>query len=988
MGLQIIALTMHLLWPISAAAVSESPFAGYFHTGWMPSDGAPGDIHGIVQDAEGWLWIASSTGLYRFDGHAFERVDAIDGNRLHKSNILSLAYLDGALWVGYGVGGIERFKGGVATFFDEPAGLPKASVHTIVQAPGGPVTAATAAGLYEWRGAKWMRTWPAPGQPRAGLHYAIVGVDGALLISAGGSVLRRRKGEAAFAPVPSDSAEMGALFPGPNGQFWTSSATGLRRHDPVSDRMVAGSAKLATNNDTTLFVERDGTLWMDAPGGLQLLEDAKDFHVVDTMTRARGLSDGTVQFFFQDREDNVWIGTSSGIDRLRRTKVHTVTLPLGTSLPSVAPDNDGRLWVSSRSGQPLRRLDANGATVEYRTMSSVETVIRGADGTIWAANREYVARYVHGKETIWPMPAPVTRQPQSMAQDSDGSLWLSVIGSRVLRRLRDGQWKDAQAWTAYPDTVLSLHVDTLHRVWQGFADNRLAVSDGKLVTRYTAKHGLQVGNVLSVSTRNGRAWVGGDQGLMLLRDGRFVAVVDSDGKPFTVISAIVETADGDLWLHGSQGITHIRADAIRRLLAGGERRVPIERMNYEDGILGQAPPLRPLPSLTEGPDGRLWYVTRSSAGWIAPRALRRNTLAPPVTLRTMTTGGMTYAPNAATAWRLPPRSSSLRLDYTALTLTMPERIRFRYRLAGADDNWVDAGNRRSAFYTNLSPGDYRFEVQAANEDGVWNTAGALQRFTIAPTIVQTGWFRALCGGAILAGLWLLCRWRLHQLSQRMRLRMDERLDERARIARELHDTLLQSVHGLVLKVHGASMRLPEQEPVRDLLDDALTQAETTIADGRNRVQDLRTQDDGRHLLPLLKDMGDAWAHDNAKRFTVHVEHEQRLLTPGVGTELLAVCREAMSNAFRHAHASHVAVTVQFRRRALMVNVSDDGGGITDDILANGGRRGHFGLVGMQERAARLGGTMTVQRRPEGGTECVLVLPAALAYAKVGRRWWL
>lgn len=191
-SLHLLALPLMLLTP-PASAISESPFAGYFHTGWMPSDGAPSDIRGIVQDADGWLWIGGSGGLYRFDGHTFERMEAIDGNKLHKTNILSLAYLDGALWVGYGFGGIERFKNGVATFFDEKTGLPEASVHKIVQAPGGPVSVTTSGGLFEWNGTRWTRSWPAPDQKPAGLLHEMVDTDGSLLINAAGKIFRKKR---------------------------------------------------------------------------------------------------------------------------------------------------------------------------------------------------------------------------------------------------------------------------------------------------------------------------------------------------------------------------------------------------------------------------------------------------------------------------------------------------------------------------------------------------------------------------------------------------------------------------------------------------------------------------------------------------------------------------------------------------------------------------------------------------------------------------
>lgn len=981
-----IALTVPLLWPALAAAVTEGPFAGYFHTGWMPSDGAPAGVRAIVQDADGWLWIGSSSGLYRFDGLTFEHMDAIDGNRLHQSHISMLAYLDGALWVGYSFGGVERFKDGTATFFGADTGLPANTVERLMQAAGGPVSVLLSNGLFEYSGKHWSRTWPAPGAPTALMSDMIIGPDGALLLNSNGAVWRRKRGQSAFTRVASDAPDINSLFAAPNNGFYAASATRFLRYDAALDKLVVDPGMPRPDGDPDLDIEADGTMWAPTTHGIHLLAHGARHDVVDTMSRERGLSDGNLEAFFQDREGNVWLGTSGGIDRLRRARVQTVNVPTHMKGPGVAFDNDGQMYISGRSGAPLLRIGTDGATTQYKAMTTVETMVPDNDHGLWAANIDHLAHYVHGRETIWTLPGVSDRQPQSMAPNVDGSLWLSMISTHAISRFHDGKWETVAGWMAYPETVVLLQFDARQRLWQTYLNNRIAVSDGNTITRYTTANGLDIGNTLSLSTRAGRVWVGGDKNLMFLKGDRFFPVLDDSGKAITGIAGIVDTDEGDLWLHGSQGITHIRSDEVRRVLGGGDPRVAIERFNYEDGVIGQAPFMRPLPSLHAAPDGRIWYHTDSKIGWIDPRDVQRNARVPPVRLRALTIDGVVHQPTPDVAWRLPPRSSSLRLDYTSLTLTMPERVRFRYRLQGVDDDWVDAGTRRTAFYTNLGPGTYGFDVQAANQYGVWNTTSTHQGIVIAPTVWQTAWFRILCTGAFLATLWRLYRWRLHRLSQRMRARMDERLDERSRIARELHDTLLQSVQGLVLKIHGATQRLPVLEPVRGLLDAALTQAETTIADGRNRVQDLRTHEDGSQLVPLLKASGHAWAHDNGTEFTVAIDGAARLLSPGVGSEVLAICREAMSNAFQHAQAGHVGVDVAFGSKALSITVSDDGLGIPVDAAAHG-RAGHFGLVGMRERAARLGGVLTVAPGQEGGTVCMLKLPAALAYAAGQPRWW-
>jgi signal transduction histidine kinase/ligand-binding sensor domain-containing protein len=974
-------------------AMSESPFAGYFHTAWLPSDGAPADVRGIVQDKEGWLWIGAQEGLYRFDGQRFEHMDAVNGHRLHKSSIISLAYLDGALWIGYQFGGIERFKDGGAVFFDESSGLPPAAVIHIVQPAGGPVSAATGGGLYDWDGKRWNRAWPAKNAESVAnpaVMWALGGADGVLLINAGNDVLRRARGAAAFTRVDSDDDHVQTLFAGYGGGLWASGVTkGFMEYDAAADRFRVNVAANVVDGRKLLF-QRDGTPWL-VDDGIKLLDDRVHYRMIDELTRAGGLSDDAVMVSFEDREGNFWMGTGGGIDRFRRSKVHALVLPKGIRSPSVRPGADGSVWVGSMLQEPLRQIRADG-TQSSDGLAWVDSMARGDDGAIWAANGQQLARYAGGRQQRWELPGPNARQIQCMASDRDGSLWLSMLGRKQILHFKDGAWSASRERTAYAETVVFLHVDRAGRLWQGYTNNRAAVAQGDVITRYGAEQGLRTGNVLSIATYGEHVWVGGEEALMFLRQGRFVALTARDGGDFKGVSGIVETADGDLWVNGMQGISHIRAASLKPVygVGGGDTRVEVERLNYQDGVRGQPTPLRPLPSLVAGDDGRLWFHTNRSAGWIDPQHMPRNPLPPPVYLRTLVVGERSY--EAVSGLRLPERSESLRIDYTALGLTMPARVRFRYRLRGVDADWIDAGARRSAYYTNLSPRDYRFDVQAANEDGVWNTTGATLAFSIAPMLTQTVWFRIACGGVALLALWLLHRWRLQRQAAQMRARMEERLDERGRIARELHDTLLQSVQGLVLKIHGVAVRMPAKEPMRDMLDAALVQAEGTILEGRNRVRDLRSREDGSELASMLAAVTHELTGEDCPPCEVVTAGTARVLAPGIGVEVFAIGREAMLNAFRHARAGKVTVVVAYRPRQLRLLVTDDGVGMPPVVVAEGGRPGHWGIAGMRERAAGIGGELVLRAREGGGTECMLILPAAQAYAATARgwdgwRWW-
>jgi signal transduction histidine kinase/ligand-binding sensor domain-containing protein len=974
-----------LLAPLTARAVVEAPFGVYFHTAWTVSDGAPPDVLAIAQDDDGWLWLASSQGLYRFDGDRFEHVESFNGQPLRRSNVMSLAWLDGALWLGYQFGGVERIKDGVVTFFDEASGLPGSAVHEIVQTKGGQVSAATSRGLYDWDGKQWRRAWPAPAEPPQGVLFALATADGALLINGDEGILRRKAGSQAFVRIDSDDRHIFSLFAGRHGGFWAASTAGFMEYDPVRDRIPGTRPRPESGDANHLYFTSDGANWMVIDGGIRLIGDTRVYATRAELTRAQGLSDPSVLIGFEDREGNFWLGTSGGVDRLRHSKVHAFDLPANVHHPAMALAADGAVWVGAQSGTPLQEIRPGGGVVK-KEMAWVESVLAARDGGVWAGNDESVRHFLRGVERRWPLPGPQPNLVQVMAEDSNHGLWISMIGHRTLYRLYNGSWETHAERIGFDATPIFLLIDDRDRLWQAFTDNRLAVADGKQVTRYTAADGLRIGNILSVAARLGRVWVGGEKGVMFLRAGKFSALKGSDGSEFPNVSGIVDTANGDLWLNGAQGVTHIAAAALRRALADSAG-VAYEQFDYRDGIVGRAPSLRPLPSLREGADRRIWYMAGNTVGWIDPAHIARNARPPVVKLRALVVNDRRYALGAALA--LPEGSSNVRIDYTALSPTMPERLRFRYRLHGVDDGWVDPGARRSAFYTNLQPGHYRFEVEAANEDGVWSKVGASQQFDVAPTVVQTLWFRAACVMAALLALLGLHQWRIQRQVFQLQARMNERLDERGRIARELHDTLLQAVQGLVLKVHGASVRLAPQEPVRELLDQALEQAENTIVEGRNLVRDLRVQHDGLALPALLSAVGRELAGAEGPLCEVVCDGEQRPLQPDAGNQLFAIGREAMVNACRHAGAARLRVGISYGARQMQLTVSDDGGGIPDEVLAQHGRNGHWGMQGMLERAERIGASVVWQAGAGGGTDCVVSLPAARAYAagKGGWRGW-
>lgn len=416
--------------------------------------------------------------------------------------------------------------------------------------------------------------------------------------------------------------------------------------------------------------------------------------------------------------------------------------------------------------------------------------------------------------------------------------------------------------------------------------------------------------------------------------------------------------------------------------------VDFERFDAHDGLLGAASQLRPMPSLVLGDDGLLWMATANRINWIDPSRIVRNPVPPPVLVQDLAIGEQRYRP--LPGLELPKSTNNLRIDYTALSLGVPERVRFRYRLDGVDSDWQDPGTRRQAFYTNLDPGHYRFRVMAANEDGVWNQQEAQLAFTIPPTFIETLWFKLLC--AIAAGLllWAAYRWRLRQVTNQLRRGLEDRADERERIARALHDTFLQSVQGLMLRVQTLLKRLPPGGDAYQLVEKILNQADTVLAEGRDQVSGLRTVTRFQHDLPrLFSELGQQLREEHAADFALIVTGELAAIKEPAGEHLYHIGREALLNAFRHAGACRIELELGYARDHITLQVRDDGRGIAEEVLAAGELPGHWGLIGMRERAAKIGATLDLWCRPSMGTVVELRAPGAAVYERRRgslRRW--
>jgi len=964
--------------PVSATALATRPVIAMQHTSWTAGEGAPTGVTGIAQTPDGWLWIGSAAGLFRFDGVRFQRAPA--GLAPLSSNIARLGLLDdGTLWIVYRYGGASLLKDGRMRHFRVgEAGTPGGTPAAVARDAGGRLWLATPRSLRVLgAGGNWEAPPASLGAPEGDVVAMLTARDGSFWVRTNSAVYGLEKNGARFERTLAVKG-FGKLAEDPDGNVWSSDMLGGGLY------LVKGVA--GTDLDTwrvqdrlsDFAFDRAGFVWQPGYSGAQRI--APHTGRSEFTDSEHGLSGQHGYAVFQDREGSIWIGTENGIDRFRDFRLQALKLPryIGSARP-LAARAEGGAWVDRSF---LAAADAQ--PVQFAPETSVAdlttALYQAPDGTLWSGGiggmwRVRADRNGGQREAV-AQPAdlqdPKTTVVFSMASDARGALWVSM-GRRGLYTLQDGQWTRNGGVAELEGMAPVAVAADGKRMWFGAPDNGLAILEDGKVRRPGHAEGLQVGTVMAILPVRDGAWIGGENGLAWFDCKRFVAVVGRGGEPFAGINGMVFDAGGTLWLNGGAGLSAIAPGELQLAMRNVVHRVQFERLDYRDGLPGTASGITPLPSAIRSKDGMLWFSTMGGTVAFDPAALPRNRLAPPVVITALRADGAEVVP--ADGLRLAPHTGTLEIDFTALSYRAPERMRFRYRLEGVDAAWQEPERRRSAYYTNLAPGSYRFRVQASNDDGVWNEQGAALAFEVAPSLTQSAPFRIALAAAFLLALWLLHRMRLRRVARRVARRvtaqMTERLAERERIARELHDTVLQSIQGLVLKIGATVQRLREDE--RRPLEDALAAASQVLGEGRDRVAGLRGESLGQAgLARAIAEYGEPLARAGAVRFDVQTEGTPFKLDEAVSDEVFAIVREALWNAFVHAQPQAVTVRLCFGSEALSVTVSDDGRGIPAEVLIEGGRAGHWGIRGMRERAAGIG-TLAVASAPGQGTTWTLAV---------------
>jgi signal transduction histidine kinase len=450
---------------------------------------------------------------------------------------------------------------------------------------------------------------------------------------------------------------------------------------------------------------------------------------------------------------------------------------------------------------------------------------------------------------------------------------------------------------------------------------------------------------------------------------------------------MAEDKSGRFWIATSDHVLRVPRD---KLLSGVVKAVDAREYDQADGLEGTEGVKRSQ-SVVSDSAGRIWFSLSSGLSVVNPSQITDNSVPALPHIESITADNNSVG--LASSVRIPSTPRRITLEYAGLSLAAPGRIRFRYFLENFDSSWSQPVAAREAVYTNLGPGSYRFRLVASNSEGLWNGPETAIAFSVAPAYYQTYWFRLSCIAAFLGMLAAAYQLRLRQVARQFNMRMEERVNERTRIARDLHDTLLQSFQGVLLKFHAVTyVILDRPAEAQKTLETVIEQARQAINDGRNAVQGLRSStlagnDLARAITMLGEELAAHPTHDHSPAFRLQVEGTPRDLTPVLRDEVYRFTGEALRNAFRHAQARRIEVEIRYDQQQLRLRVRDDGKGIDPTVLNGGGRPGHYGLTGMHERAKLVGGKMALWSELNSGTEAELTVPASVAYAtSEGRRW--
>jgi signal transduction histidine kinase/ligand-binding sensor domain-containing protein len=958
--------------PYTNAADLGNVLTGYTLTSWGQKDGLPPSvIWAVARDSDGYLWLGSDTGLIRFDGMRFVLWRPRGAGPLADATVRSLvAARNGGIWIGLGEpGGVSRLTSGAIVSYGRQDGLPEGAVTMLVEEPDGSVWAGNRQGLYRLSEAVWK---PAgPGLPKSTVYGMHVDRQGRRFVATAEGLYRRDPGHEEFKPADDFEGAVRGVAEDAWGRTWAADSV-------VGFRQLGARKSEATErgNGSSMLKDSRGNLWVGTGGqGLWRvrLEGPTARPFVERTNSLIGFSDDGVTSIVEDAEGTIWVTTYDGLNRLVPHRM-TPVMNLGL-IGGVEATADGSVWVGTVDA--LIRF-APSQVNPTRIAQSFHGVLPSAmhadgSGALWLATSRELLRVVDGRASV--MPAPKSLQEiASITSDARGAIWIADREGRLLR------WHRGQLSTlTLPTEVAGVRIvrtfgDRVGRVWVSFADGTVGVVDtkGAFGTRIRGEsRGNDVVRAIYEDS-NGTIWLGGKDAINAITDGATTIIGRGNSFPVGAVISIVGDHGGGLWigLEGT-GIARLSADELRKAQQDPSHQIRYRLYDKFDGFAG-APRWRGNSSAARSRDGRLWFVSARGITIVEPRTLEDDRIVP---VRVSIDGGEVDGQpiQIVQSMRLRARTAGVEVEYTIPNLLSPLKTRFRYRLDGFDQDWVNAGTRRQAFYTNLPPRVYRFRVQATNADGTWDEQEASWIFGISASFYQTGWFIAGCVAAAIALPWVAWRLRIRQVRSQFSLL----LAERARVSREIHDTVLQGLIGLGLQCHVIARDL-EATPLTATREQLLTvrrDAEEFVREARQSILNLRSPKlQSVDLASALRQAGLRATSGRAISFDMTVNGAASGRWADAEEQLYRIAQEALANAVRHSNGRRIHLELTHEANALALRVVDDGDGFKVESVVD--VNGHYGIVSMRERAEAIGGTFTVTSAIGHGARVEVVVPVS------------
>ena len=953
-------------------------------------------------------------GLFRFDGVRAVPWEPPAGEHLPGSPVTRLlGGRDGTLWIG-ALRGLASWKAGKLTHYPELEGQ---RIEALLEDREGTIWAggwAPSAGTLCSIQSGSARCDGRDGRLGSGVTALYEDGEGNLWAGGMGSLWRWKPGPPKLYALADPAQVMYALTGSDDGGVLIARRNGITKlkNGVIEAYPLADGPEF---KPARLLRDRHGRLWIGAvvDKGLLHIHDGR----TDPFTPADGLSGGAVSSLLEDFEGNIWVATVDGLDRFRDFAIPTISVQQGLSsrgVDSILAASDGSVWLGTsnglnrwnqgeitiyrrrsmrggRVGAPFGgpgagRAAQPGATVREITdrglpEDAVNLLFEDQPGQLWVGTFNGVAIFRSGR--FFRVESVPPGFLYSITGDHAGNVWIShqeglfrLAQSRVVQRV---PW--ARLGRREPATAL-VHDPVQGGLWLGFRDGGAAyLENDQLRASYSGPEGMGRGMVGSFyMDGNHTLWVATEGGLSRIKDGRVLTLTSQNGLPCNMVHWMLEDDAHSVWLYLACGVVRIPRSELDAWVSDPKRKIGTTLFDSSDGVRSLGSYAGSDPVVAKAADGRLWFRPFGGVSVIDPRRLAFNALPPPVHIEQVVADGKAYVP--ANGLRLPRRVRDVSIDFTALSLVAPEKVHFKYMLEGQDPDWKEFINDRQAQYTNLGPRNYRFRVIACNNSGVWNETGDTLEFSIAPAYYQTTWFYASCVAAFLAALWALYRLRLYQIAREFNSQLDGRVDERLRVARDLHDTLLQTFQAALIQMQaGYNLLSRRPEKAAEAIQKAITTSAGAIAEGREAIQNMRSSTVTKNdLARALRVAGDQMAAEGSTRFDVRVQGSSRDVHPILRDEVYRIALEALRNAFKHSEAKAIEAEIVYGD-SLRVRIRDDGKGIDPAIMEEGRRSGHYGLAGMRERAERISGKLDVWSGAGAGTEIQLSIPGNIAFGR-------